>query len=269
MRVVDLPSGLGQVNPLNAEETCDWILAAKPATGSPHVLGNINLHALYLTLEDGPVKTLTESSDVVLIDGWPILQLARVSATSDARPTTRERIGSSDWLAELISRDPAIRVVAVGGTPETAEKMKSYVSSRSTSLQWLAYDGFEFVQRGADGDESSKLTSALGTADLILVGLGMPRQEAWILDHLDQMNDRAVVANVGGCFDYFAGTQKLAPRWMGHLGLEWLFRLAHSPRRLAGRYLVEPVLLARRLMQHRPRGGEAPVSSDRERAADA
>ncbi|MET3469461.1 WecB/TagA/CpsF family glycosyltransferase [Microbacterium sp. 1262] len=269
MRAIDLPAGLGRVNPLNVAETCDWVLDAKPTTGSPHMLGNLNLHALYLTLEDGPVRTLTRSSDVVLIDGWPILQLARMSTTSDARPTTRERIGSSDWLIELIARDPAIRVVAVGGTPETAEKMKSYVTGRSSSLRWRAFDGYEFLERGAERGDEQDLIAALGAADLILVGLGMPRQEAWILDHLDRMNDRTVVANVGGCFDYFAGTQKLAPRWMGHLGLEWLFRLAHSPRRLAGRYLLEPVLLVRRLMQHRPPGSGAPAPADWKRATDA
>ncbi len=246
MRAVDLPWGLGTVTPLSVSETCDWILAPKPERERPYVLGNLNLHALHLALHDGPVKTLTASSDVVLIDGWPVLQLARMSAPAAARPTAKERIGSTDWLAELIERDPDICVVSVGGTATTAAAMAEYAANRTTSLRWHAFDGYEYRNRSAaDGDD---LHQALKRADLVLVGLGMPNQEAWILDHWNDLSPTSVVANVGGCFDYFAGTQKLAPRWMGALGMEWLFRLLHSPRRLGRRYLLEPWSLAGRLV---------------------
>ncbi|MFB3977992.1 WecB/TagA/CpsF family glycosyltransferase [Microbacterium proteolyticum] len=250
MKSVELPRGLGTVTPITAAEVCDWIVANKAPSDHAHILGNLNLHALYLTLEEGPVATMTRASDVVLIDGWPILQLARLSASSNSRPTSRERVGSTDWLEELIRRDPDLRVVAVGGTPATAEGMRTHVVERASRLAWRAFDGYEFRERSeaAEGD----LESALEQAQLVLVGLGMPRQESWILDHLHYLNRDAVIANVGGCFDYFAGTQRLAPRWMGALGIEWLFRLAHSPRRLAGRYLVEPLLLVGRLSR-RPR----------------
>ncbi|MDP3379476.1 MAG: WecB/TagA/CpsF family glycosyltransferase, partial [Brevundimonas sp.] len=74
---------------------------------------------------------------------------------------------------------------------------------------------------------------------VLLVGMGMPRQEIWIADHLDALPD-CVVLNVGAAFDYEAGVQKAAPRWMGKAGLEWLYRLAVDPRRLFHRYCVEP-----------------------------
>jgi len=255
VRSIDLPWGLGRVSPLSAQDTCDWIMAPKQDAGSPHILGNVNLHALHLALHDGPVRTLTGLSDVVLIDGWPVLQLARLVSPPGSRPGARERIGSTDWLEELIARDPEMRVVAVGGTPETAERMAAFALDRTTSLQWRAFDGYEFRERGVPHDDETGLMAALGRADLVLVGLGMPTQEAWILENLEHMSSSAVVANVGGCFDYFAGTQKLAPRWMGRLGLEWVFRLVHSPRRLAGRYLIEPWSLAGRLVNRRIRNG--------------
>jgi N-acetylglucosaminyldiphosphoundecaprenol N-acetyl-beta-D-mannosaminyltransferase len=73
--------------------------------------------------------------------------------------------------------------------------------------------------------------------------MGMPRQEAWIADNLAALPD-CVVFNVGAAFDYEAGAQKAAPRWMGRLGVEWLFRLVSDPRRLFVRYCVEPWRLA-------------------------
>lgn len=248
MKTVELPWGLGVVHPLDSEQTCDWILTSKPDTGQARILGNVNLHALYLGLDDGPVRELTRASDVVLIDGWPILQLARFAGPRSSRPTAEERIGSSDWLTELLERDPDILVIAIGGAPETAAKMVEHVASRTSTLRWKSFDGFEFVEQGVPSGAAEELSSVLGRADLVLVGLGMPKQEAWILEHLGDLNPQSVIANVGGCFDYFVGAQKLAPRWMGAAGLEWFYRLIHSPRRLAGRYLIEPLLLAGRLV---------------------
>ena len=69
--------------------------------------------------------------------------------------------------------------------------------------------------------------------------MGMPIQEAWLHRRYDQL-DAAAVLPVGAAFDYEAGVQRPAPRLLGALGLEWLFRLLLDPRRLFHRYLVEP-----------------------------
>jgi N-acetylglucosaminyldiphosphoundecaprenol N-acetyl-beta-D-mannosaminyltransferase len=68
--------------------------------------------------------------------------------------------------------------------------------------------------------------------------MGMPRQETWVVRNYEALPD-CVVFTVGGAFDYEAGAQVPAPRWIGQLGLEWLFRLATRPG-LFGRYLIEP-----------------------------
>jgi N-acetylglucosaminyldiphosphoundecaprenol N-acetyl-beta-D-mannosaminyltransferase len=78
--------------------------------------------------------------------------------------------------------------------------------------------------------------------DIIFVGMGMPRQEQWILANRAQLK-RGVMFSIGAAFDYEAGVQIPAPRWMAPLGLEWIFRLATQPRRLARRYLLEPWFL--------------------------
>ncbi len=75
--------------------------------------------------------------------------------------------------------------------------------------------------------------------DILFVGMGMPRQELWILNNLEALPN-CVIFSVGAAFDYEAGAQAEAPRWMGRMGVEWLFRLVHDPKRLARRYLIEP-----------------------------
>jgi N-acetylglucosaminyldiphosphoundecaprenol N-acetyl-beta-D-mannosaminyltransferase len=69
--------------------------------------------------------------------------------------------------------------------------------------------------------------------------MGMPRQELWTLAVFDDLPD-CVIFSVGAAFDYEAGTQRPAPRWMGRAGVEWAYRLVQDPRRLFRRYCVEP-----------------------------
>ncbi|MDC3182724.1 WecB/TagA/CpsF family glycosyltransferase, partial [bacterium] len=72
--------------------------------------------------------------------------------------------------------------------------------------------------------------------DFIWVGLGTPKQQAWIHQHKDQIK-RGLLLAVGFAFDVNAGTKPDAPMWMQNMGLGWLFRLLSEPRRLLGRYL--------------------------------
>jgi N-acetylglucosaminyldiphosphoundecaprenol N-acetyl-beta-D-mannosaminyltransferase len=84
---------------------------------------------------------------------------------------------------------------------------------------------------------------------ILFVGLGCPRQEFWMAEHLDRI--RAVMLGVGAAFDFHAGAVPQAPSWMQNIGLEWLFRFWQEPRRLARRYLYHNprfmFLLARQL----------------------
>jgi N-acetylglucosaminyldiphosphoundecaprenol N-acetyl-beta-D-mannosaminyltransferase len=70
---------------------------------------------------------------------------------------------------------------------------------------------------------------------MLFVGLGCPKQEYWIMQHRGRIP--AVMLGIGAAFDFLAGSKRQAPRWMMRNGLEWMFRLASEPRRLAGRYL--------------------------------
>jgi N-acetylglucosaminyldiphosphoundecaprenol N-acetyl-beta-D-mannosaminyltransferase len=73
-------------------------------------------------------------------------------------------------------------------------------------------------------------------AGIVWVGLGCPKQEAWMHEHRGRIN--AVMVGVGAAFDFHAGVIKRAPMWMQRSGLEWVHRMAQDPRRLVKRYLV-------------------------------
>jgi N-acetylglucosaminyldiphosphoundecaprenol N-acetyl-beta-D-mannosaminyltransferase len=90
--------------------------------------------------------------------------------------------------------------------------------------------------RPLDAAEDEELTQRISDsgARMLFVGLGCPKQEHWIMEHRGRIP--AVMLGVGAAFDFLAGSKPQAPRWMMRSGLEWAFRLASEPRRLAGRY---------------------------------
>jgi N-acetylglucosaminyldiphosphoundecaprenol N-acetyl-beta-D-mannosaminyltransferase len=71
----------------------------------------------------------------------------------------------------------------------------------------------------------------------VLVALGSPKGERWASEARDAL-EPAVLIGVGAALDFLTGAQRRAPRWISNAGLEWLYRLASDPRRLARRYLL-------------------------------
>jgi N-acetylglucosaminyldiphosphoundecaprenol N-acetyl-beta-D-mannosaminyltransferase len=79
---------------------------------------------------------------------------------------------------------------------------------------------------------------ALAKPHLVFVAFGAPKQELFIQGVLASIRP-AVAVGVGAGFDFVAGRIRRAPHWISQSGLEWLFRLAQEPRRLAKRYLLD------------------------------
>ncbi|WP_068166714.1 WecB/TagA/CpsF family glycosyltransferase [Rhodococcus phenolicus] len=228
------------LHPMNAAEVVDLIGAAS-RTSEPLWIANYNLHALYLYLKEPRFREAYRKAGVFLVDGWPILQLARIA--SRRKLDGDRRVGSSDWLDVLLESGERRTVVSIGASPESARLAAERVEQNCPDVVWMGFDGYRLEPQSS---MAAGLTwqDAVRKADVVLVGRGMPTQEYWIAENIESDEFAGkVVANVGGCIDYLSGTQDLAPRWTGRFGVEWLYRLARSPRRLAFRYLVEPALL--------------------------
>jgi N-acetylglucosaminyldiphosphoundecaprenol N-acetyl-beta-D-mannosaminyltransferase len=226
-----------EVTPLTPSHVVNLILDhARHGTGL--VIGNLNLHGAYVYHTDAQFRAYCESSDLVLVDGAPIAWAGGIPV--------RYRVGSTDWLDELMPIASGLKILAIGGTPEAAAGAQEHMREAYPEVDWVGVDGY------SSQDMSEELATEISSADIILVGMGMPLQERWLMKHASILTNK-VVANVGGCIDYYAGQQRLAPRWLGPIGIEWGYRLLRDPRRLGHRYLVEPLLLLGVLLR-RPRG---------------
>ena len=122
-----------------------------------------------------------------------------------------------------------------GGSPQTIKYLVQNISNWFPSLKIAYAYSPPFQTLGPEKDEAVVQNINNSGAKILFVGLGCPKQEHWMFNHIGKIN--AVMIGVGAAFDYHAGLKRQAPRWMMAIGLEWLFRLCNEPRRLWKRYL--------------------------------
>lgn len=77
------------------------------------------------------------------------------------------------------------------------------------------------------------------SANVLVVGVGAPKQEKWIAKYRDQLPNIDIFLAVGAAIDFEAGNKPRAPEWLSQIGFEWMFRLALEPKRLWKRYLKD------------------------------
>lgn len=232
------------VHALTARQVLSRIATAM-GSGDRLLIGNHNLHSTYLVRTSPAMRRFYERADLVYVDGMPLVLASRTLRR-------QHRATLLDWIDPLLDLVAARRSTAflLGSTePVVAAAARAFADGHP-GAHVVAHHGF-FDVTGAENDA---VVAAVNheRPDLLLVGMGMPRQEIWLAENFDRLDVRIAIA-VGGLFDYHAGVTATPPRWMGPLGIEWLGRLAADPRRLGHRYLIEPLLLSRDLLLERMR----------------
>jgi N-acetylglucosaminyldiphosphoundecaprenol N-acetyl-beta-D-mannosaminyltransferase len=202
------------------------------------LIANHNLNSLALLQKHPRLQRFYDRADLVEVDSTPLIHFARLLGLQGKAFHRCTYLDWRDHFWSLVDRK-GWRVMYIGGAPHVVERARGRLASEYPNADIRARDGF-FVATPGSRDNAVVVAEVKAfDPHILFVGMGMPRQELWILDNLDALPDCAVFS-VGAAFDYEAGEQKAAPRWMGRMGLEWLFRLVHDPRRLARRYLIEP-----------------------------
>jgi N-acetylglucosaminyldiphosphoundecaprenol N-acetyl-beta-D-mannosaminyltransferase len=225
-------------------------------------VGNHNLHSAYLALDDAEMRRWYERADLVFVDGMSLVAASRLGR---GRLRREHRATLLDWMPRVL--DEAARadkvVFHLGGDPAWIEVGAAAWRRQHPGLRLLVHHGYFSPER------ADEVVAAINDAkpDLLLVGMGMPVQERWILEHGHQIHVPVIVA-VGAFLAYASGATSRPPRWTGQLGVEWLWRLAMDPRRLGRRYLVEPFALAAALRRERARGASASFGGAQVRPVD-
>ena len=226
--------------------------------GPPGLVSYVNPNTVNLAWRDPAFGATLACADLRLADGFGIRIAARRQGVR-----VPAILNGSDFNAAVLRRAAARGwpVFLLGGPSPVAERAAQRLSERIAGLRVVGtHHGFF-----ADGDTDAVVDRVRTSgASVLMVALGQPRQEQWLVRHLDRTGAR-VGLGVGGFLDFSAGAVRRAPAWMNRAGLEWTYRLTQEPRRLARRYLIgNPVFLARVL---RPGAGDgrlarAPVAPE-------
>ena len=196
------------------------------------MVATANAEMLMRATHDEELRHILNASALVVPDGAGTVWAAR--HLGHAMP---ERVAGYDLAQELLRCAPAEGrcVYFFGSAPGVAEKAKAKAEQ--------LYPGIEIVgvRNGFfSAADNAAIIAEIRAArpDLLLVALGVPKQEKWIAAHLAEL-DVPVAIGVGGTLDVMAGVMKRAPLWMQKAKLEWLFRGLMQPKR-AGRLLALP-----------------------------
>ena len=226
-----------RIHALSKRELVDCVSKAIDGR-TRHIIGNHNLHSLYMWFHEPQMREFYSLTDYTHIDGMSLVLLGRLLGL----PLKREhRTGYVDLLPLLAKQaaEHEWRIFYLGSRPGVAEKAARMLRNRYAGLQIRTHHGhFNAEQSGAENQAVLAEINAYAP-DVLMVGLGMPRQEVWVLQ-----NQKDIAAHVvfccGALMDYIAGEILTPPRWIGRLGFEWLYRLLSEPGRLWQRYLLEP-----------------------------
>lgn len=178
---------------------------------------------------DATYRAVLRSSDVRTVDGFGLFLAMKILRRKIRRLTGVEL---SEHLIQY-AQAHGWKVGLLGGENGEAERSVQALREAYPGLEVLAEQGGQVESNGSVDSITDEAVHrmTLFAPDVLLVAFGHPKQEFWIAKNRAQFPSVKVVVGVGGTFNFWAGTSKRAPRLFRSIGLEWLWRLFHEPRR--------------------------------------
>ena len=237
------PKSMPQMNELveqGIRERQKWIIA------------NHNLHSVYLLHKVAKMREFYAQAHWTYFDGMPLVALGRLYGYPLQRD---QRVTNADWFVPLmkLAAGKGWRVFNLGSPKHVADKGAAELRRLCPDLQIEVQDGYFDATRGSAENEALLERINAYHPDILMVGMGMPRQELWTQENFARLDAHVILSSNGAALDYLAGAVPTPPRWAGRCGLEWFFRLVNEPRRLFSRYLIEPWYILLLLLLDYPR----------------
>lgn len=207
-------------------------LEARVSHAPPKLVFGVNGQSLSRSARDPELRRWHDLADHVHADSQPLVLVARLLA----RPRIPERSPVTDFFhdsAEVASA-AGLRIYLLGATEENNVACTEIMRARYPNLQIVGRRNGFFAP---DEEESICAHISDTQADVVWVGLGTPLEQGFCVRNRHRIRAGWLVG-AGGCFNFVSGQYGRAPLWMQRAGLEWAYRVAREPRRLARRYAI-------------------------------
>ena len=228
VEVLGIPLGV-----IDYDSALDWIDASVAGRDRGYVCV-CNVHAVMASAEDPELRSALLGSSLNVPDGQPLVWAMNALGNS-----LDDRVYGPELMARHCARaaESGQRLYLYGGRNQGA-LVQLALNLRKAHPGVRIVGGYSPPHRPLHDDEQAAVIEEINRAkaDVVWVGIGVPKQEKWMAEMRDQL-DAPVLVGVGAAFDFHAGLVPQAPNWLQESGLEWAYRLAHEPRRLWRRYL--------------------------------
>jgi N-acetylglucosaminyldiphosphoundecaprenol N-acetyl-beta-D-mannosaminyltransferase len=228
--------GTTVVEHLPADALLDEIHRLATVAHRPALVVSGNAHGFVLAKRDPTMRAAYGIADLVRVDGAALALAARLQGV---RGVTRCTWADLIWLLAASLEQANLSLYLLGGRAGAVDATAHRLRERHPRLRLVGHHhGYFDLSPGAADSAAIVADLHAKAPDVVVVGLGMPRQERWLLDHLDELPPAAYLT-AGAVFDYASGRLRRPPEWMCDHGLEWLGRIVIEPRRLLLRYLAD------------------------------
>ena len=193
------------------------------------------MHGIMEARRNPAFMTVLNSADLFLPDGVSLSWVGRLRGFA-----SQKRVCGSDLMWEFfkLAEEKGYRSFFYGDTTETLRMLTLSLKKAFPRLEIAGVHSPPFRPLTPEEDAQAIEMINDSEADVVWVGLGLPKQEQWMFEHKDKLGV-PVVAGVGAAFKFLSGRMHRAPGWMGNHGLEWLWRLLHEPRRVWRRVFLD------------------------------
>jgi N-acetylglucosaminyldiphosphoundecaprenol N-acetyl-beta-D-mannosaminyltransferase len=212
----------------------------------PHMVVTADSSMVVLAQKDYDLRKIIEEADLITPDSFGILLGARLMG----KPI-KERVSGADLSVEIcrMAASDGFSIFLLGGEPGIADEAASRVEEMFPGLV-IAGTHHGYFERDQEPEVVRRIKAS--GAKVLLVGMGIPRQEKFIHRYLGELGV-CVAMGVGGTLDVLSGRVKRAPEWMQRHGLEWLYRVLKNPRKISKVATLPRFLLLVLLEKLRPR----------------
>lgn len=209
-----------------------WIDAR---TGPPRHVVVTGFHGLWVAHQEPAFREILNAADLFCPDGIAPVWLSRLRG----EPLPARLPGAELMrLFFAIAHQRGFRSYFYGDTAATLAALRARLEADWPGHRVVGTHSPPFRPPTAAEDAADVARINAAGADVLWVGLGLPKQERWIHAHRGQL-EVPVVIGVGAAFGFLSGQVRRVPRWLGDAGFEWAWRLAMEPRKLWRRDLID------------------------------
>ena len=193
-------------------------------------------------------RKICENAELLLVDGTPLIWISKWY-----KKPIKEKICGSDLVPDLcnLAAQKGYSIFLLGAAEGVAAKAAVNLKKKNPGLKiagvYSPPYGFE-----KDKSEIEKINRMLfeSKADMLFAGMGVPKQDIFIYENMNKYQI-PMSFSIGATIDFEAGIQKRAPKWINQLGMEWLYRLVHDPKRMFKRYIIDDMKIFKLAWRYR------------------